>query len=151
MRVVVQRVSRAKVVSDGVLTGQIGKGLLVFLGIGEGDGPEDVEWLVAKLPRLRIFEDQEGRMNLSVLDVNGEILLISQFTLYGQLRKGTRPSFNRAAPPENAKALYQVFHDRLAAELGKGVPAGVFAAMMEIEAINDGPVTLIIDSRQKDF
>lgn len=153
MRAVVQRVGSASVTVDYAPTpkASIGRGLLVFLGVGEGDGPDDLDWLARKLPNLRIFDDPEGRMNLSVKDIGGGILLISQFTLFGNLKKGTRPSFNRAAPPEVAKALYADFHRALEAELGQPIGTGEFGAQMDIQAHNDGPVTLILDTRQRDF
>lgn len=151
MRAVIQRVKKANVVSNGVLTGEISTGLLVFLGIEPQDTEDDLKWLVRKLPQVRIFPDEAGLMNLSVKDIDGEILLISQFTLYGNLRKGTRPSFNRAAPPSIAIPLYDTFREMLANELGKTIPAGIFGADMQIEAHNDGPVTLILDTKQKDL
>lgn len=149
MRAVIQRVSRAAVTVDSVLHGQIGPGLLVFLGVGQEDGPEDVDWLAQKISVLRIFEDEAGKMNLSVLDTGGGVLVISQFTLFGSLRKGSRPSFNKAAPPELAVPLYESFVAKLSAILGKPVPTGVFGADMKIEAHNDGPVTIVLDTKAK--
>lgn len=149
MRAVVQRVSKAAVEADGAMTGKIGPGLLVFVGVEETDTPDDTEWLAAKIPVLRIFEDDGGRMNRSVMDIGGEILAISQFTLYGNVRKGTRPSFNHAANPEKGKADYEAFVKSLSRHLGKPVPTGVFGVHMSIEAHNDGPVTLFLDTRNK--
>ncbi len=129
--------------------GSITRGLLVFLGIGEKDSDEDIDWLARKIPQIRIFEDDNGLMNRSVQEIDGNILLISQFTLYGNLRKGTRPSFNRAAPPEIAVPMYERFNLALQAALGKQVPSGVFGQHMDIAALNDGPVTLILDTKDK--
>ena len=125
--------------------------MLVFLGVEEADGPEDTKWLASKIPSLRVFEDEDNRMNRSVLDTAGEILTISQFTLYGNVRKGTRPSFNHAACPEKGNALYEAFVENLAQHLGKSVKTGIFGAHMQIEALNDGPVTLVIDTKNKKF
>ncbi|MDX2109229.1 MAG: D-aminoacyl-tRNA deacylase [Verrucomicrobiota bacterium] len=149
MRVVVQRVKEASVKSDGVMTGQIGAGLLVFVGVEAADGPDDIDWMARKLPQLRIFDDTEGRMNLSIMDIGGGILVISQFTLYGNVQKGTRPSFNHAAPPQIAIPLYDSFLKALEKQMGKPIPAGVFGASMEIAALNDGPVTLFMDTKHK--
>ncbi|MGA2052209.1 MAG: D-aminoacyl-tRNA deacylase [Opitutales bacterium] len=151
MRAVIQRVKEASVAVEGRVVGAIGPGLLVFAGIESEDGEEDIAWLANKLPALRVFEDEAGRMNRSLGEVGGGVLLISQFTLYGSLRKGTRPSFNRAAPPEFARAFFEKFHHALEAALGKLVPTGVFGAMMEIRAAHDGPVTLMLDTKQRDF
>jgi len=151
MRAVVQRVKEASVAVEGKIVGTIGPGLLVFAGVEAADTEEDIAWLANKLPALRVFEDGEGRMNLALADTGGQILLISQFTLFGNLKKGTRPSFNRAAPPEFAKDFLTKFHVALEAAMGKPVPQGVFGAMMDICAANDGPVTLILDTKQKDF
>lgn len=151
MRLVVQRVSRAVCWVEGKVTGEIEAGLLVFVGVAQGDELTDAEWLVRKVAGLRVFEDDEGRMNQSVKEIAGGVLAISQFTLFGSLKKGTRPSFNRAAEPETANALFEDFKRLLADELGTAVASGIFAANMQIEAHNDGPVTLIIDSRQRDF
>ncbi len=151
MRAVIQRVKAASVAVDGQIVGAIGPGLLVFAGVESADTDEDFSWLANKLPALRVFEDETGRMNLSLAETGGDILLISQFTLYGSLRKGTRPSFNRAAPPEQAKELLAKLHMALEAALARPVPQGVFGAMMDIRAAHDGPVTLIIDTKQKDF
>ena len=150
MRVVVQRVSEASVAIHSKVSGEIGKGFMILLGIEEVDNEEDVEWLCGKISRLRVFDDQEGVMNLSVADVGGEILLISQFTLHASTRKGNRPSYIRAARPETAIPLYELFKTRLSEMLGKPVRSGEFGAMMQIHLINDGPVTIIIDSRLKE-
>lgn len=151
MRAVLQRVKQAEVKVDRECVGHCAKGLLVFLGIEKMDTNEDLEWLAGKIPRIRCFEDAAGRMNLSLAEVGGEALVISQFTLYGSLRKGTRPSFNRAADPEQAIPLYEAFMERLSSLMGKPVAAGRFGAEMEITAVNDGPVTLVIDTRNREF
>ncbi|HVU37212.1 MAG TPA: D-aminoacyl-tRNA deacylase [Opitutales bacterium] len=151
MRAVIQRVREASVAVEGRVVGAIGPGLLAFIGVEAADTDEDVAWLAHKLPALRVFDDQAGRMNLSLADTGGQILLVSQFTLYGSLKKGTRPSFNRAAPPEQARGALERLHTALEAALGRPVPTGVFGAMMEIRALNDGPVTLVLDTKQKDF
>ncbi len=151
MRAVIQRVKSACVSVEGAVHGKIGRGLLVFLGVGKDDDENDIEWLAAKIAKLRVFEDEQGRMNKDVLETGGGVLLISQFTLFGNLKKGARPSFNDAADPQKARHLYGQFQKKLEALLGKEIPTGVFAAMMQIDAANDGPVTLIIDSKQRDF
>ena len=151
MRAVIQRVSRASVVVNQQTTGSIAAGLLIFLGVGREDGAEDVAWLVGRITKLRIFEDGVGRMQRSLLDTGGEALVISQFTLYGSLKKGNRPSFNRAALPDQAVPLYEQFVAELSAALGQPVPTGCFGAHMDIEAHNDGPVTLVVDSKERDF
>ncbi|MHC5199716.1 MAG: D-aminoacyl-tRNA deacylase [Planctomycetota bacterium] len=147
MRAVVQRVRRASVTVDGAVTGSIQRGLLVFLGVGKEDTQKDIDFIADKIVNLRIFEDLDDRMNLSVKDISGGILLISQFTLYGDCRKGRRPDFTAAGKPEIAKQLYE---QAIEAIKDKGVPVetGVFAAHMDIDSINDGPVTLILDSRK---
>lgn len=145
MRAVVQRVSSSSVVVDGSEVGRIGKGLCVLLGVTHKDGPEQVRWLVDKIPSLRIFEDKGGKMNLSLEDVAGEILVVSQFTLYGNCRKGRRPSFIEASDPALAKELYDTFIDQLK-DKGLSVATGVFQAHMNLETHNDGPVTLILDT-----
>ncbi|MBU1702756.1 MAG: D-tyrosyl-tRNA(Tyr) deacylase [Candidatus Eisenbacteria bacterium] len=146
MNAVVQRVSRAEVRVDGLITGSIGPGLLILLGVRRDDGPEDVRWTAEKCASLRIFNDSDGKMNLGLAETGGGILVISQFTLLGDCRKGRRPSFVQAAPPDKAKVLYEDFVSHL---LGMGfrVETGVFQAMMDVELVNDGPVTLIIDSQ----
>jgi len=133
------------------MIGQIGPGLLVFLGIAKGDGVDDLAWVCSRLTKLRLFEDGAGKINRAITEVDGDILLISQFTLFGNLKKGNRPSFNRSAPPQEAIPLYQQCLSMLAKELGKRVPSGQFGADMTVDAANDGPVTLILDSQQRDF
>lgn len=150
MRVVVQRVASARVTVEGRVTGEIGRGLLVFQGIVSSDTAADGEWLAQKLAKLRIFEDADGKMNRSVVDLAGGILLVSQFTLHASTAKGTRPSFNAAARPEIARPLYELFQQQLAAALGRPVATGEFGAMMQVDLSNDGPVTLIIDSQQRE-
>ena len=146
MRAVVQRVSRAEVRVDGSVTGRIGRGLVVLLGVGREDTERDGDYLLDKIAGLRIFPDAEGKMNLSLEQAGGGLLVVSQFTLYGDTRKGRRPSFIDAAPPERAVALYDRFVGAARAR-GLEVGAGVFQAMMEVELVNDGPVTLIVESR----
>jgi len=145
VRAVVQRVSRATVLVDGAEVGRIGPGLLIYLGVGKGDGPVDVEYLAAKIAGLRVFPDERHSMNRSVLDAGGAALVISQFTLHGDARRGRRPSFDGAMEPAAAEALYEEFVARLV-ELGVEVARGVFGAMMLVESINDGPVTILLDS-----
>ena len=147
MRAVVQRVNSAQVYTDGRSAGKIGKGLLVFVGVARGDGEEDVSYFVSKLPEIRIFEDASGKFNLSLREVDGEMLVVSQFTLYGDCRKGRRPSFTEAEEPSSARALYERLISRLR-EQGIPVRTGEFQAKMEVHLINDGPVTLILDSRK---
>jgi D-aminoacyl-tRNA deacylase len=146
MRAVLQCVSEARVKIDGEVVGAIGRGLLVLLGITHGDTPEQTEWLAEKIVSLRIFEDEAGKMNRDISEIEGSILIVSQFTLYGDCRKGRRPSFIEAAPPAVAMPLYAAFIDAIRA---RGVPTatGRFGAMMQVELINDGPVTLIVDSK----
>jgi D-tyrosyl-tRNA(Tyr) deacylase len=146
MRSVVQRVARAAVRVDRQVVGEVGHGLLVLLGVAQGDSDDDARWTADKLAQLRIFEDDAGKMNRSVQDVGGGVLLVSQFTLLGDTRKGNRPSFVAAAPPEVAVALYESVAAMLRAR-GLPVAQGVFRAHMEVESVNDGPVTLLIDSR----
>ena len=146
MRTVVQRVSRAEVRVEGEVVGKIGPGLLVLLGLGQGDTEAEADWMIQKLLQLRIFPDDDGKMNRSVTDVGGGLLVVSQFTLYGELRKGTRPSFSNAMPPAEAAVLYERFLQRLRATTTLPVAAGRFAAMMDVDLVNDGPVTIILDS-----
>jgi D-tyrosyl-tRNA(Tyr) deacylase len=147
MRAVIQRVSSASVTVDSEIVGQIGAGLLVFLGIEDADTTEDLEWLATKLVNLRIFRGEEGRWDKSVLEIGGEILLVSQFTLHASTRKGTKPSWHRAAKPEVAEALYEAMADALGLRLGRPVAKGRFGALMQVALVNDGPVTLLIDSK----
>ena len=147
MRAVIQRVKSASVTVEGQVVSEIGNGLLVFLGVAQEDTPADVDYMASKIANLRIFEDDEGRMNLSILDIGGEALVVSQFTLYGDCRKGRRPSFIHAARPEKADPLYQAFMDEIS-QLGVPVKAGIFQAMMDVELINDGPVTMMLDSNK---
>lgn len=147
MRAVVQRVKKSHVETDNKIVGEIGKGLMVLLGISEDDNIEDVEYMVEKIINLRIFEDSGNKLNLSLLDVGGEILVVSQFTLYGDCRKGRRPSFVRAARPEKAQELYDLFISKLK-EKNIKTESGIFQADMTVHIENDGPVTLIIDSEK---
>lgn len=149
MITVIQRVSQASVTIDGTVTATVNKGLLVLVGIEEADGPEDIEWLSAKIVNLRIFDDAEGVMNLSVKDVSGEILVVSQFTLHASTKKGNRPSYIFAAKPEIAIPLYDGFVKSLATGLEKPIQTGVFGADMKVALINDGPVTLIINTKDR--
>ena len=148
MRAVVQRVSRAEVRVNGDVTGSIGRGLVVLLGVGREDTDADVAWIFDKIVGLRIFPDDDGKMNLSLEDIGGGLLVVSQFTLYGDTRKGRRPSFIDAAPPELAVELYESFVE-LARARGVPVGTGVFQAVMEVDLVNDGPVTLIVESRER--
>ena len=148
MRAVVQRVSEASVRVDGQVVGAIGPGLLVLLGVGQGDSEQDAETLADKSVNLRIFEDENGQMNRSLLDTGGALLVVSQFTLYGDARKGRRPSFIDAAPPEEANRLYRHFVER-ARGFGLAVAEGVFRAMMDVSLVNRGPVTILLDSRRQ--
>jgi D-tyrosyl-tRNA(Tyr) deacylase len=145
MRAVVQRVARASVSVDGRTVGRIDAGLLVLLGVGRKDGPSEADFLARKISNLRIFEDSGGNMNRSVKDIEGGMLVVSQFTLYGDCRKGRRPSFVDAAPPESATALYERFVDRVDQE-GVAVQTGRFGALMRVSLVNDGPVTLLVES-----
>lgn len=151
MRLVIQRVREAQVDIDKKTVGQIQQGILVLLGITHEDTDEDIEWMVRKLLGLRIFEDEEGRMNLSVKEVSGGVLVVSQFTLYANTKKGNRPSFIRSAPPEAAIPLYERFLDVLRVNFSGPVATGEFGGDMKVSLVNDGPVTIIIDSKQRDF
>lgn len=150
MRAVIQRVSRASVSINGKIKSAIGPGLLVLVGIEEADNETDVDWLSGKIVQLRIFNDNNNIMNLSLMDAGGSILAISQFTLHAKTRKGNRPSYIRAAHPEKAIPLYNLFVSRLSQLTGKETGSGEFGAMMQVELINDGPVTIIIDTKEKD-
>lgn len=150
MRAVIQRVREASVQIDGIIKGQIKTGLVVLLGIEETDTPEDVSWLASKIARMRIFSDAEGLMNCSLQDVGGQILLISQFTLFASTKKGNRPSFIRAARPEQAIPLYELMISKLATETNQPIQTGEFGADMQVALVNDGPVTIGIDTRQKE-
>ncbi len=148
MRAVIQRVARASVAIDGIIHGEIGQGMLLFLGIRSGDLAADVRWLAEKAIHLRMFEDQQGKMNKSLADIGGEMLIVSQFTLYGDCRKGRRPGFSSAAPPEIAEPLYRQFVEEVKKK-GVRTATGIFQAAMEVELVNDGPVTLLLDSEKQ--
>lgn len=150
MRAVIQRVSEASVVIDGKVEGEISSGLLVLLGIEAEDSETDIEWLVSKILQMRIFSDAEGKMNESLLDQTGEILVISQFTLHASTKKGNRPSFIKAARPEIAIPLYEAFLKRLEIQIPGKVQKGIFGADMKVKLINDGPVTITIDSKNRE-
>jgi D-aminoacyl-tRNA deacylase len=150
MRAVIQRVSEAKVLIGGAVKGAIGNGLAVLLAVEPADTDEDIEWLSGKLVRLRIFDDPHGVMNLSVQETQGDILLVSQFTLFASTRKGNRPSYSRSAAPDIAVPLYQKFISRLEQALGKPIQTGEFGAQMLVSLTNDGPVTILIDSKQRE-
>lgn len=148
MRAVVQRVSWAKVTVGDEITGEIGKGLLILLGVSVRDTEKDTAYLVEKVLNLRVFEDAEEKMNLSLLDIKGELLVVSQFTLYGDVTRGRRPSFIEAAPPERANHLYEIFVAEAAKQVDS-VQTGRFQAMMDVELVNDGPVTILLDSQKR--
>lgn len=150
MRVVIQRVSQASVQIDGIIRGQIDTGLLVLLGIEHDDQQADADWLTDKIISLRIFQDEADKMNLSIREVSGDILVVSQFTLHASTKKGNRPSFIRAARPEQAIPLYEYFKESLTMKLGKPVAAGIFGADMKVSLVNDGPVTICMDSKNKE-
>lgn len=150
MRAVIQRVSEAGVTIGGKVHASIRNGLLVLVAVEEADAPEDIEWLAGKIVRLRIFNDDGGVMNRSIQETGGDILAISQFTLFASTKKGNRPSYTRAARPEIAVPLYENFVTRLSAELGRSVKTGVFGADMKVSLVNDGPVTIIIDTRDRE-
>jgi len=147
MRAVIQRVSSASVIVDGHTVGEIGQGLLVLLGVAHADTDREAAWMADKIANLRVFEDEAGKMNLSVQEVGGAMLVVSQFTLLADCRRGRRPSFTDAAPPEQADRLYQVVVERLRAT-GLSVETGVFQAHMEVHLVNDGPVTIILDTKE---
>ena len=150
MRLVIQRVTRASVSIAGQIHSEIARGLLILAGIEEADGPDDVEWLATKVAKMRLFADEAGLINLSVQDIDGGLLVISQFTLHASTRKGNRPSFIRAAKPDHARNLYEGFLKALQREAEREIAAGVFAADMQVELVNDGPVTIWMDSRQRE-
>jgi len=150
MRAVIQRVLNASVTIDGKLKSEIGDGLLILLGIEEADNGEDVDWLAGKISRLRVFDDEQGVMNLSVQEADGEVLIISQFTLHASTKKGTRPSYIKAARPETAIPLYESFIKAMNSNHGKPSKTGEFGAEMQVSLVNDGPVTIIIDTRHKE-
>lgn len=150
MRIVIQRVSEASVKIENKVVGSIEKGMLILLGIEHDDSEEDVQWLVGKLINLRIFSDEEGKMNLSIQDVEGAFLVVSQFTLHASTKKGNRPSYVKAARPELAIPLYQLFVEKLASDSALRVETGEFGADMKVALINDGPVTIIIDSKTRE-
>ena len=151
MRVILQRVDEASVEINGKTHSAIGKGLLILVGIEESDNDEDIEWLSKKIVNLRIFNDENNIMNLSVKDIDGEILIVSQFTLHALIKKGNRPSYIRSAKLETAIPIYEKFTKSVSAKLGKKVKTGVFGAHMLVKLVNNGPVTIIMDSKQKDF
>ncbi|RHL03201.1 MULTISPECIES: D-aminoacyl-tRNA deacylase [Bacteroides] len=150
MRVVIQRAGHASVTIDGTCKSTIGKGLLILVGIEETDGQEDIDWLCKKIVNLRVFDDENGIMNKSILDINGEILVISQFTLHASTKKGNRPSYIRAAKPEISIPLYEQFCRELSSSLGKEIGTGEFGADMKVELLNDGPVTICMDTKNKE-
>jgi D-aminoacyl-tRNA deacylase len=150
MRAVIQRVSRASVEVNEKIISQVGHGLLVLLGVEAADSREDVRWLAGKIARLRVFGDENGPMNLSVQDVAGDLLVVSQFTLFASTRKGNRPSFIRAAVPDQAKELYEEFCRELQLEIAKPIHRGIFGAHMKIELVNDGPVTICVDTKKRE-
>ena len=150
MRAVIQRVSKASVTIDNKIYSQIENGLLVLIGIEDADNAEDIEWLSGKIVNLRVFNDDKGVMNVSVKDINGDILAVSQFTLHASTKKGNRPSYIKASKPEFAIPMYEKFIQQLSNDLGKTVGTGVFGADMKVELLNDGPVTIVIDTKNKE-
>lgn len=150
MRAVVQRVSTASVIIDGQLAGKIDTGFLILLGVEHDDNNTDAEWLANKIRQMRVFQDEDDKMNLALDDINGQILLVSQFTLHASTKKGNRPSFIRAARPEHAITLYEYFKEYLGKETGKEIRSGIFGADMKVSLINDGPVTILLDSKNKE-
>jgi D-tyrosyl-tRNA(Tyr) deacylase len=147
MRAVVQRVTEARVTVAGNITGQIGVGLVVLLGVARDDEHRDADYLADKIVNLRVFQDEQGKMNRSILEIRGQMLIVSQFTLYGDVRRGRRPSYTEAAEPDKANKLYEYFVERVRS-LGLKVETGVFQAMMEVSLVNDGPVTILLDSKK---
>jgi D-tyrosyl-tRNA(Tyr) deacylase len=150
MRAVIQRVSAANVAIDGKIKGKINYGLMILVGIEDADSPDDVEWLSGKITNLRIFNDDKGVMNLSIKDIHGDILLISQFTLHASTKKGNRPSYIRAAKPEVAIPLYEQLIQRMQLDIGKNIETGEFGADMQVSLLNDGPVTIVMDTKAKE-
>ncbi len=151
MRVVIQRVSKASVAVEEKMISSIGNGMLVLAGFEHADTVDDLDWISAKIINLRIFNDEQGVMNLSVKDTGGEILLVSQFTLHAATKKGNRPSYIRAAPPGIAVPLYKKFIEKITEQLGKAIGTGIFGADMKVDLLNDGPVTIIMDSKNREF
>lgn len=151
MRIVIQRIAGASVTIGEKVTSQIGAGLLILASFQEEDTEEDLDWMSRKIVQLRIFSDENGKPNLNVMDMDGEVMVVSQFTLHAATQKGNRPSYTRAAKPEKAIPLYELFLQRLTQQLGKPVATGIFGAYMQVHLLNDGPVTIIIDSKRKDF
>lgn len=150
MRALIQRVTHAEVTIEGNVNGKIGKGLLVLLGVHATDTKEDIDWLVKKVSQLRIFDDADGVMNRSVMDIDGEVLVVSQFTLYASTKKGNRPSYINAAVPDIAIPLYEAFVKTLSTTLSKPIPTGIFGADMQVSLCNDGPVTIMIDTKNRE-
>ncbi len=150
MRIIIQRVTQASVTIEGVVKSQIGEGLLVLVGIEDADNQEDIDWLCAKIVNLRIFSDDEGLMNRSIMDINGELLVVSQFTLFASTKKGNRPSYIRSAKPDVAIPLYENFVKKLSIIAQRAVQTGEFGADMKVNLLNDGPVTIAIDSKNKE-
>lgn len=150
MRIVIQRVSRASVTIEGNCKSAIGKGMLILVGIEEADGQEDIDWLCKKIANLRIFDDENGVMNRSVIDTGGEVMVVSQFTLHASTKKGNRPSYIHASKPDFAIPMYESFCAEMGLQIGKNVATGEFGADMKIELLNDGPVTILIDSQNKE-
>ena len=150
MRVVIQRVTEAKVVIEGNVNGEIGQGFMILVGIEEADGAEDIAWLTKKIVNLRVFDDENGVMNRSIMDAGGDILLISQFTLHAMTAKGNRPSYIRAAKPDISIPLYEAFIKSLEEAMGKKIATGIFGADMKVSLTNDGPVTILIDSKNRE-
>jgi D-tyrosyl-tRNA(Tyr) deacylase len=150
MRAVIQRVKRASVTINGILKSQIGQGLLILLGIEDNDNDGDMEWLSNKIVQLRVFDDKDGIMNLPVTEIDGNIMIISQFTLHAKTKKGNRPSYIKAARPESAIPLYNSFISKISSLMGKDAATVEFGAMMEVELVNDGPVTIFIDTKEKE-